>query len=126
MIIKILYTVFVLLLNFLIYKRIDEGKINKSHLILLGVYFVLITVLNYAIEAVSNKLMLFLILFSFSIIVLNFLKSFINVYERSNLIDIEKVSKMKFIMLNVIMPIMITIYQIMIIWLDKLFDKMIK
>ena len=66
------------------------------------------------------------ILFSFSIIVLNFLKSFINVYERSNLIDIEKVSKMKFIMLNVIMPIMITIYQIMIIWLDKLFDKMIK
>lgn len=126
MIIKILYTVFVLLLNFLIYKRIDEGKINKSHLILLGVYFVLITVLNYAIEAVSNKLMLFLILFSFSIIVLNFLKSFINVYERSNLIDIEKVSKMKFIMLSVIMPIMITIYQIMIIWLDKLFDKMIK
>lgn len=124
MIIKILYTIFVLLLNYLIYKRIDEGKANKNHLILLGVYFVIIIVLNYITSSVSNKLVLFLVLFSLSIIVLNFFKSFINVYEKSGLIDNEKVAKIKFIMINVIMPIMITIYQIMIIWIDTLFDKM--
>lgn len=124
MIIKILYTIFVLLLNYLIYKRIDEGKANKNHLILLGVYFVIIIVLNYITSSVSNKLVLFLVLFSLSIIVLNFFKSFINVYEKSGLIDNEKVARIKFIMINVIMPIMITIYQIMIIWIDMLFDKM--
>lgn len=124
MIIKILYTIFVLLLNYLIYKRIDEGKANKNHLILLGVYFVIIIVLNYITSSVSNKLVLFLVLFSLSIIVLNFFKSFINVYEKSGLIDNEKVARIKFIMINVIMPIMITIYQIMIIWIDTLFDKM--
>lgn len=124
MIIKVLYTLFVILLNYLIYKRIDEGKINKNHLVLLGVYFIIIIVLNYITSSVSNKLILFLVLFSLSIIVLNFFKSFINVYERSNLIDNEKVARIKFIMINVIMPIMITIYQIMIIWIDKLFDKM--
>ena len=124
MIIKVLYTIFVLLLNYLIYKRIYEGKINKNHLILLGVYFVIIIILNYITGSVSNKLILFLVLFSLSIIILNFFKSFINVYEKSGLIDIEKVARIKFIMINVIMPIMITIYQIMIIWVDKLFDKM--
>ena len=62
--------------------------------------------------------------FSLSIIVLNFFKSFINVYQKSNLLDNEKVEKVKFIMLNVMMPIMITVYQILIIWVDKLFDKM--
>jgi hypothetical protein len=124
MIIKVLYTLFVILLNYLIYKRIDEGKINKSHLVLLGAYFIIIIVLNYITGTVSNKLILFLVLFSLSIIVLNFFKSFINVYEKSNLIDKEKVARIKFIMINVIMPIMITIYQIMIIWIDKLFDKM--
>lgn len=124
MIIKVLYTLFVILLNYLIYKRIDEGKINKNHLVLLGVYFIIIIVLNYITSSVSNKLILFLVLFSLSIIVLNFFKSFINVYERSNLIDNEKVARIKFIMINVIMPIMITIYQTMIIWIDKLFDKM--
>lgn len=126
MIIKVLYTVFVLLLNYLIYKKINEGKINGSHLTLLVIYLVLITILNYIFGSVSNKLILFLLLFSFSIIVLNFFKSFINVYQKSDLLDNVKVEKVKFIMLNVMMPIMITVYQILIIWVDKLFDKMIK
>ncbi len=126
MIIKVLYTVFVLLLNYLIYKKINEGKINGSQLTLLVIYLVLITILNYTFGSVSNKLILFLLLFSFSIIVLNFFKSFINVYQKSDLLDNVKVEKVKFIMLNVMMPIMITVYQILIIWVDKLFDKMIK
>jgi hypothetical protein len=126
MIIKVLYTVFVLFLNYLIYKKIDGGKISKNHLILLVIYGVIIIGLNYMLNSLSNKLVIFLLFFSFSIIVLNFFKSFINVYQKSDLLDNEKVEKVKFIMLNVMMPIMITVYQILIIWVDKLFDKMIK
>ncbi len=126
MIIKVLYTVFVLLLNYLIYKKIDGGKISKNYLILLVIYGVIIISLNYMLNSLSNKLIIFLLFFSFSIIVLNFFKSYINVYQKSNLLDNEKVEKVKFIMLNVMMPIMITVYQILIIWVDKLFDKMIK
>ncbi len=124
MIIKVLYTVFVLLLNYLIYKKIDGGKISKNYLILLVIYGVIIIGLNYMLNSLSNKLIIFLLFFSLSIIVLNFFKSFINVYQKSNLLDNEKVEKVKFIMLNVMMPIMITVYQILIIWVDKLFDKM--
>ncbi|OUD23966.1 hypothetical protein [Flavobacterium psychrophilum] len=126
MIIKILYTVFVLFLNYLIYKKINEGKISGNHLILLAIYLALIIILNYIFGSVSNKLIFFLLLFSFSTIVLNFFKSFINVYQKSDLLDSKKVEKAKFIMLNVMMPIMITVYQVIIIWVDKLFDKMIK
>lgn len=125
MLIKFFYTIFVLCLNYIIYKKINEGKLNKNHLIGLIVYGLSVVIFNYIFDILSNKLILFLLLFSFAIIILNFLKSFINVYEKSDLVDEEKVAKFKFIMLNVIMPIMITIYQILIIWSEGLFNKMI-
>jgi hypothetical protein len=126
MTIKILYTVFVLLLNYLIYKKISKGESSKSHIILLAIYFAIIVALNYIFNSVSHKLILFLLLFSFSIILLNFFKSFVNVYERSDLLDNGKVKKIKSIIFNIIMPIMITVYQIILIWLDKLFEEMIR
>ena len=125
MLIKFFYTIFVLCLNYIIYKKINEGKLNKNHLIGLIVYGLSVVIFNYIFDMLSNKLILLLLLFSFAIIILNFLKSFINVYQKSDLVDEEKVAKFKFIMLNVIMPIMITIYQILIIWSEGLFDKMI-
>lgn len=125
MIIKILYSIFVLLLNFLIYKGIQK-QFNRNHYIILLSYAAIIIFLNYKLEALSNKLVLFLVLFSMSIIVLNFFKKRINVFERSNLFENGKVEQIKFIMVNVIMPIMITIYQFLIIWSEKLFEKMIQ
>ena len=125
MVIKFFYTIFVLCFNYIIYKKIIEGKLNKNHLIGLIVYGLSVVIFNYIFDMLSNKLILFLLLFSYAIIILNFLKSFINVYQKSDLVDEEKVAKFKFIMLNVIMPIMITIYQILIIWSEGLFDKMI-
>lgn len=125
MLIKFFYTIFVLCLNYIIYKKINDGKLNKKHLLALITYGLSVVIFNYVFGILSNKLILFLLLFSFSIILFSFLKSFINVYEKSNLIDEKKVAKVKFIMLNVIMPIMITVYQILIIWSEGLFDKMI-
>jgi hypothetical protein len=126
MLLKILYTIFVLGLNYLIYKKINVGKLSRNHLIALIVYGLSIIIFNYTFGILSGKLILFLLLFSFSIIILNFLKSIINVYGNSNLVVEEKVMKFKFIMLNIIMPIMITVYQILIIWSNGLFAKMIK
>jgi hypothetical protein len=123
MFIKILYSIFVLLMNFLIYRGIQK-KINKSQFMFLIIYGASIVFLNYKFCTLSNKLILFLVLFSISIIVLNFFKKNINVFERSNLLDNDKVERIKFVMVNVIMPIMITVYQFLIIWSDKLFDKM--
>lgn len=125
MIVKILYSIFVLLMNFLIYRGIVKQK-NRKHYMLLIFYGAIIFFINYELGTLSIKLILFLVLFSMSIIVLNFLKNNINVFERSNLLGNEKVVKIKFFMVTVIMPIMITIYQFLMIWSDKLFDKMIK
>lgn len=125
MLIKFFYTIFVLCLNYIIYKKVNEGKLNKNHLIGLIVYGLSMFIFNYAFNTLPNKLIIFLLLFSFSIIVLNILKGLINVYEKSELIDEAKIIKFKFIMLNVMLPIMITIYQILIIWSDGLLNKMI-
>jgi hypothetical protein len=125
MLIKFFYTIFVLCLNYIIYKKVNEGKLNKNYLIGLIVYGLSIFIFNYVLNTLPNKLIIFLLFFSFSIIVLNILKGLINVYEKSELVDEEKITKFKFIMLNVILPITITIYQILIIWSDGLLNKMI-
>lgn len=124
MIIKILFSIFVVLTNFLIYKGIRKQS-SKNEIIFLTLYGITIVFLNYILDILSNMLILFLLLFSLSILILNLLKENINVFKKSNLLDSEKVERVKFIMVNVIMPIMITIYQFIIIWSDKLFDKMI-
>jgi hypothetical protein len=115
---------FVLTLNFFIYKRITNGKINKTHWTLLGIFSLFVIALNNSIASVSPKLILFLILFSLSIMLLSFFISFVKVFERSNLIDAKKTTRAKFLMVNVIMPAMITIFQILIIWINKFFDEM--
>ena len=126
MILKALCTIFILLLNYFIYSKINKIKINRNHLTSLVIFLILIIVLNYIFKSISYKLIFFLLLFSFSLIALNFFKSFVNVYQRSDLLIKEKIEKVKLVMLNVMMPILITVYQILLIWVDKIFDKMIK
>ena len=124
--IKILYSILVLFMNLLIYKGIQDRKINKKQLLILIAYGIIVVSLNYKFGSISSKLILFLVLFSFSIIILNFFKKHINVYEKSNLLNNDKVEKIKFLMINIIIPVMITIYQFLIIWSDNLFYKMTK
>lgn len=124
MIVKILYSLFVLVLNFLIYQGISKGNIKKKQIIVLISFGLLIAFLNYKLSSLPNELMLFLLIFSISVIVLNFFKKNSTVFQRSNLLDNNKVEKFKFVMVTIILPIMITIYQFLIIWSDKLFYKM--
>lgn len=126
MIIKFLFTVFFLTLNFFILKRIKGTKTKQNQWILLAAYFFLITSLNVIVKTISLKLVAILILFSLSLFLLNFFKSFVSVYERSNFKGIKKLTRVKDIMLNVFMPIMITIFQIIAIWNDEKFDHVIK
>lgn len=126
MILKILYSIFVLSLNFLIYIGINKRNFSFKQVVILIFYGIFICILNYNLDVLPNKLILFLILFSASIIILDYFKKNVNVYQKSNLLDKEKVEKMKFILVNIVMPVMITIYELLMIWSDKLLNNIFK
>ncbi|OXA83530.1 hypothetical protein SAMN06265346_103280 [Flavobacterium hercynium] len=126
MTIKILYSAFILFLNFSIYKGIQKRSINTKQLFALAIFAMTILILNFKFEALSNKLILFLVPFSFSIFVLDFFKNTIDVYEKSDLLVKQKIERFKFLMINIMLPILITIYQLLMIWSEKLFSQMIK
>lgn len=126
MILKILYSIFVLFLNFLIYIGINNRNFSFKQVIILIFYGISICILNYNLDILPNKLILLLILFSTSIIILDYFKKNVDVYQKSNLLDKEKVEKMKFILANIVMPVMITIYELLMIWSDKLLNNIFK
>ncbi|GEM_PF-1367521 len=126
MILKILYSIFVLSLNFLIYMGINKRNFSFKQVVILIFYGIFICILNYSLDILPSKLILLLILFSASIIILDYFKKNVNVYQKSNLLDKEKVEKMKFILVNIVMPAMITIYELLMIWSDKLLNNIFK
>ena len=79
-------------------------------------------ILNLLFGELPNKLIPILLLYSFALLILSFMSSIIDVTKNSNSNLSEEVKEKfrttKFYMVNLIMPIGITIFQIMLI-----FDK---
>jgi len=105
---------------------INKRNFSFKQVVILIFYGIFICILNYSLDILPSKLILLLILFSASIIILDYFKKNVNVYQKSNLLDKEKVEKMKFILVNIVMPAMITIYELLMIWSDKLLNNIFK
>lgn len=123
MIIKILYSVFVILFNYFIYQSI-LGNTKKKTLIIIVLFGVSIFIINLITKSVPNVLILFFWFFSGAIIVINYLAKMISVRQNSNLSNKREIEKIKQIMVNLILPIFLTIYQFLMIWSEKILEKM--
>jgi hypothetical protein len=122
MIIKICYSVFFIILNFLIYLKVnDKTVLNRNWLVLLSCGSILV-LLNFYFQIVSSKLFFFLLVFSLGIFVMKYLSSFVNVYKRSGLVDEDKVLLLKNIIFKTVFPLMMTVFQVITIWFDKNFN----
>jgi len=108
-------------------------KYNKTFLVkskyiwILLAYFIILIFINYNFKIIPNKLLFLLLIFSISIIVLNFLKKYINLKNNPLLknsgysYDYQDI---KNLFLTKIIPVAIFVYQILLIWIPVIFEKM--
>jgi len=118
MVLKVGYSIFFLILNFVIHLKLNNKNISKNYLGLILFGFILIAS-NFYFEVLPNNLFYFLFIFSLSIFIMKYFSKSANVLKNSELTNDKKVIAFKEIIFNKIFPIMITIFQIVSIWFDK-------
>ena len=125
MLIKILFSLFVILINSLIYIKINRLIIKPVWVVTLILYGVLISLLNYFLELLPNRLIFFLIVFSAALIILNIMAVRQGVMRKSNLAVAEKIQALKYFIVKKLFVVMVSIFQLLLIWSPTLFEKMI-
>ena len=120
---KISCSIYFIVLNFLIFQNINFNKrLNKKYFLSLLMSALILIFSNFYFSFVSQGMFAFLILFSLAIFIMNFLSSFLKVFQNSSLIENDKLLIFKKIIFRFIIPIFITIFQIITIWFDKTFN----
>ncbi|MPS74889.1 MAG: hypothetical protein E2590_17290 [Chryseobacterium sp.] len=128
-ILKLLHTLFFIITDYFIYTKYNgKTKIKSVYYIVLCLFLILLFILNSVFEGISNKLLVVLLFFSLAIIILNFIKGFINMENNDILRNNEKLEKnyrgIKSVIFEKFIPIIILIYQLLLIWMPAIFEKM--
>lgn len=129
-IIKLLYTLFfgaIFYILFMKYNRMFSVKFLHIFGLLIGIIilFYLNTTDN---STLSNKLLFTLLVFSLSIVILNVMKNFINMENNRLLKNNDNLrsdyKNIKNVVFEKIIPVMIFLYQLLLIWFPAIFEKM--
>jgi len=124
MIIKILFTLFVFGVNFLIFRKINQLALKPFWVIAITVYGALISLLNCFLEILPSGSIFFLIVFSASLIILDAMSRRYSVTKRTNLVVAEKYQAIKYYIVKKVFIIMVSIFQLLLIWYPTMFKKM--
>jgi hypothetical protein len=125
MIIKILFTILVLAINYILYRKFNRQEIKLHFIVIALGYGVTVATVNFIVNVLPKQLIFFLLMFSASIIIMNVMMRSSKVMQRSNLPDIEQIQKVKDFLLNKIFICLITIFQVLLIWSPVMFNNMI-
>jgi len=129
LVIKFLHTLFFGIITYFIVKKYNSGSSIKTlYIVLLSIYFIILFSLNSIFTVIPNKLLFILVIFSFSIFLLNIIKEFVgmerNTVLRNNSNLTENYKNIKSIIFEKIIPILIYLYQLILIWVPAVFEKM--
>lgn len=124
MIIKILFTFLVLAINYILFRKFNNQTVKHNWVLSAFIFGLLVIGLNFIVKALPNQLPLFLIIFSFSTVILNTMKKSSSVIERSNLANTKQLQKIKDFVFNKVFYFLITIFQMLLIWSPALFQHM--
>jgi len=128
-IIKLLHTLFFGAIFYIIFMRYNYRiSVKTQYIISLIINLVILFSLNTFYSVVPNKLLFILLVFSLSIIVLNFIKDYVDL-GGSKLLENSKdvknnYDKIKNAVFSKIVPIMIFFYQLLLIWFPVVFERM--
>ncbi|SEM68390.1 hypothetical protein SAMN05421856_105262 [Chryseobacterium taichungense] len=128
-IIQISHTLFFLAINYLIFINYNRKiRVMPFYIIFLLLYLSGLFYLNTQYNAISNKLLVVLLFFSLAIILLNIMKRFINIGNnkvfRENNNFKQNYIGLKNVIFEKIVPIMIFVYQILLIRFPVIFERM--
>ncbi len=128
---KLLHTFFFVAVFIIFYTRYNKKYFIKYHyFIILIISLMVLFYLDIKHDIIPIKLFFILILFSISIPILNFIKDFINMDDhyliRQHKNTKDKYINVKNLLFTKIIPIMILFYQILLIWLPVIYDRISK
>lgn len=128
-IIKLLHTLFFGAIFYIVFMKYNwKFSIKFPIIFLLIINLIILLYLDANYSVIPNKLLFLLLLFSFSIIVLNVIKGFISMEDsrvlRSNDNLRRDYKNIKLIIFEKVIPIMIFLYQLLLIWSPAIFEKM--
>jgi len=126
---QILHSLFFAILNYVLYLEYNNGSIKRIYIYLLIIVFFALLVYNHFYKGVSNQLFLFALMFSVSLVILQFMRKFLTVFEKNKALEKRKQSKEKIlliqnIILNRILIIGLLFYQLLLIWIPAIYEKM--
>lgn len=128
-VIKLLHIVLFGGITFIIFKKYNRrGSVKPIYIGILLLFLVFLIGMNTMYKVISNTLLFMLLMFSFSVIVLNVVKNFISLENKSvlsNNNDLkEKYKRIRSVFFEKIIPVMVYLYQVLLILLPPVFERM--
>lgn len=130
-IIKSLHTLFFGAVFFIIYMKYNKTiSVKPLYIIILLLNLIVLFSLNTIYSSIPNRLLLILLMFSFSIVVLNIMKGLVSM-ENSQVLKNNNNLKVNYqyiktVLFEKVIPIMVFLYQLLLIWCPVLFERMSK
>jgi len=124
-IIKILHSIFFIILGYIYFCSYNEKKkfINAISIYWMVFYLIFLIVINHLFVIISNDLLAFLLMFSFGMVVLQFIANKASVFaKKSKVLRLSKENGIKDYILKKLFIALLVIYQLLLIWDSSIFE----
>lgn len=129
-VVQLLHSLFFIFVSYILYLKYNNYRSIKTCYIYSGVFSgLLLLVYNYTFNGLSNKLYFILLIFSLSIVAIQFMRNFLNVFGRDHELEQQKQLKEKFpsvqdFAFNKLLIGLTCTYQLLLIWIPEIFQRM--
>lgn len=126
--IKVTHTLFFLAIAVVIYLNQNKNLLTKPTILaILGGCLAILFFLNSMYNIVSNKLLILLLMFSMGMFLLSYLKNITGLNQSSALKGKENLQtsyfNVKSLIFDIFLPLLILIYQLLLIWIPAIFKQ---
>jgi len=126
---QILHSFLFTFVSYILYLKYNNGIVKPIDVYLIVILSLLLLIYNSFFNGLSNKLFFVLLIFSFSILIIQFMRNLVNVFETNK--ELERRKQLKENVLYIqdfvfkkLFIVLICIYQLLLIWIPGIFEKM--
>jgi len=126
---QILHSFLFTFVSYILYLKYNNGSVKPIDVYLIVILSLLLLIYNSFFNGLSNKLFFVLLIFSFSILIIQFMRNLVNVFETNK--ELERRKQLKENVLYIqdfvfkkLFIVLICIYQLLLIWIPGIFEKM--
>ncbi len=126
---QILHSFLFTFVSYILYLKYNNGIVKPIDVYLIVIFSLLLLIYNSFFNGLLNKLFFVLLIFSFSILIIQFMRNLVNVFETNK--ELERRKQLKENVLYIqdfvfkkLFIVLICIYQLLLIWIPGIFEKM--